>query len=52
MWNRKRIHFGFIANGIFKNTAQFRFKEYGPVNVDTHQQNLKNLFPDVYIDAL
>ena len=48
MWNRKRIHSSFTANGIIK----FRFEEHGPVNVVTHQQDLKGLFPDVDIDAL
>ena len=48
LWNRKRIHSSFTANGIIK----FRFEEHGPVNVVTHQQDLKGLFPDVDIDAL
>lgn len=43
--NRKRTRFGFIANGISK----FRLEKNSPV---THRQDLKNLFPDVYIDAL
>ena len=46
--NRKRTYFGFIANGILK----FLLEEYSPVNVVTHQQDLKNLFPDVDIDAM
>ena len=48
LWKRKRIHFFFTASGIIK----FRFEEHGPVNVVTHQQDLKDLFPNVGIDAL
>ena len=48
MWNRKRIHSFFTANG----TIKFRFEEHGPGNVVTHQQDLEDLFPDVDIDAL
>ena len=48
LWNRKRIHFFFAANGIIK----FCFEEHGPVNLVTHQQDLKDLFPDLDIDAL
>ena len=33
-------------------TIKFRFDEHGPVNLATHQQDLKDLFPDVDIDAL
>ena len=45
MWNRKRIHSFFTANG----TIKFRFEEHGPGNVVTHQQDLEDL---VDIDAL
>ena len=48
LWNRKRVHCFFIANGIIK----FLFEEHGPGNVVTHQQDLKDLFPDVDIEAL
>ena len=48
LWNRKRMHFFFTANGIRK----FLFEEHDPANVITHQQDLKDLFPDVGIDAL
>ena len=42
------MHFFFTANGIRK----FLFEEHDPANVITHQQDLKDLFPDVGIDAL
>ena len=42
------IHSFFTGNSIIK----FRFEEHGPINVVTHQQDLKDLFPDVDIDAL
>ena len=45
MWNRKRRHSFFTANG----TIKFRFEEHGPGNVVTHQQDLEDL---VDIDAL
>ena len=48
LWNRKRIHCFFTANGIIK----FHFEEQGPVNVITHQQDLKDLFRNVDVDAL
>ena len=48
LWNRKPIHSYFTANGILK----FCFEEHGPVNVVTHQQDLKDLFLDIDIDAL
>ena len=48
LWNRKRKHCFFTANGIFK----FCFEEHDPINVVTHQQDLKDLFPDIDIDAL
>ena len=48
LWNRKQIHSFFNANGIMK----FCFQEHSPVNVITHQQDLKDLFPDFDIDAL
>ena len=48
LWNRKRIHSFFTANGMRK----FRFEEHALVNVVTHQQDLKGLFPDVDINAL
>ena len=38
----------YTASGIIK----FCFEEHGPVNVVRHQQDLKNLFPHVDIDAL
>ena len=31
---------------------KFRFEKHGPVNVVTHQQDWKDLFPDADIDAL
>ena len=43
-----RREYIFTANGITK----FRFEEYGLVNVVTHQQNLKDLFPDIGINTL
>ena len=46
MWNRKQIHSFSTANGSLK----ICFEEQGPVNVDTHQQDLKDLFPDIDID--
>ena len=48
LWNRKRVHSLFTDNGISK----FRFEEHGLVNVVTHQQGLKDLFPNYDIDAL
>ena len=48
LWNRKRIYSFFTANGIIK----FRFEEQGPVNVIKYQQDLKDLFPNVHVDAL
>ena len=48
LWNRKRIHSFFTPDGIL----QFSFVEHSPVNVVTDQQDLKDLFPDVDIDAL
>ena len=48
MGNRKQIHSFFTANGILK----FCLEEHSRVNVVTHQQNLKDLFPNVGIDAL
>ena len=44
----KQIHSFFTANGILK----FRFEKHGLVNVVTHQQDLKDLFPDFDTDAL
>ena len=41
------MHSFLIDNG----TIKFRFDEYGPVHLVTHQQYLKDLFPDVDIDA-
>ena len=38
----------FLMNGIVK----FCFEEHGPVNVVMHQQDLKDLFSNVDIDAL
>ena len=38
----------FTTNGILN----FCLEENGSVNVVTHQQDLKDLFPDVDIDAL
>ena len=40
--------FFFTANGIIK----FCFEEHDPVNVVTHWQDLKGLFPNVDIDDL
>ena len=48
LWNRNQKYSFFTANGITK----FCFEEYGPVNVVTHQQDLKDLFPDIDTDAL
>ena len=48
LWSRKQVHSFFTVNGSLK----IRFEEHGPVNVVTHQQDLKDLFPDVDIDAL
>ena len=31
---------------------KFYFEEHGPVNVVSHQQDLKDLFPNVDIDTL
>ena len=38
----------FTGNGILK----FNFEEHGPVNIVTHQHDLKDLFLDVDVDAL
>ena len=48
LWNRKRVHSFFTSNDILK----FPFEEHGPLNVVTHQQDLKDLFSDVDIDVL
>ena len=48
LWSRKRKRSFLTATGILK----FRFEEHGPVNVVAHQQDLKDLFTDVDIDAL
>ena len=48
LWNRKRIHSFFTANGIIK----FCFEEHDPVNLITHQYDLKDLFSDVDTGAL
>ena len=46
--NRKGIHSFFTANGVLK----FCFEEHSFANAVMHQQDLKDLFPDVDIDAL
>ena len=45
---RNQIHSFFIAKGSLK----FCFKEHGPVNIVTHQQDLKDLFLDVDSETL
>ena len=40
--------FFFTADGILK----FRIKDHDPAIIVTHQQDLKDLFPNVDIDAL
>ena len=46
--NRKLIHSVSTVNGVL----MFRFEEHGPERIVTHQQDLKDLFPDVDIVAL
>ena len=45
---QKANTFLFTANDIIK----FRFEEHDPVNIVTHQEDLKDLFPDVDREVL